>query len=112
MKMLDKNKQTIYYALLVENGERENGDPNLSYSDPVSFSCYVTAGRSYGTYNATLYGGDETIDKYILTEQMNCPISGDTQLWIDIATTEKPNYIVCGAPRKSLNSITYAIKKI
>ena len=115
MKTLSRNKQTLYYALFEEKKEikdeygNRTGEHQLVYAPPVKAKMSISAAR--GTAESEFFGLSLNYTKTLVTEDVNCPIAEDTVLWIDAEPDESYNYVVVQVA-KSLNSITYAIKKV
>lgn len=121
MQSLEQNKQTLYYALFagltdaVDALGNKTGGKVKSYGDATPFRANVSAAR--GTADAEQFGINDDYERTITTSDLNCPISEDTILWIGISPTDGSggeiphNYKVTRVAR-SLNSITYAIKKV
>lgn len=135
MKALNRNKQTIYYAnflgespLLDENG-LDTGEPVLSYSKLKAARVNVSASR--GTANVDLFGTDINYTNTIVSDT-DLGIDEHSLIWYGDACknplypsddlfprddlfpnhiTKPHNYIVVSVA-KSLNSVTYAIRKV
>ena len=115
MRSLARNKQKIYYALYGGKEEVRNewgnltGEPHLTYGDPVEYRINVSAAR--GTADVEQFGINANYTKTMVTNDMSCPISETTRLWIDRGTDLPHNYVVVSVAR-SINSITYAIREV
>lgn len=117
MRTLNRNKQTIYYALYKGNTELMDsyGDPTgesvPAYGDPVKLRCNVSASR--GTAEAELFGIDLNYSKTLCVEGTSCPIKEDSILWIGRTPDNdtKHNYVVV-AVAVSLNNIVYAVREV
>ena len=120
MRTLNRNKQTIYYALYKGNTEITDsyGDPTgesvATYDTPVKLRCNVSASR--GTADSELFGIDLNYSKTLCVEGVNCPIKEDSILWIGRTPdfkedTVKHNYVVV-AVAVSLNNTVYAVKEV
>ena len=117
MRTLNRNKQTIYYALY--KGEEEvvdsYGDPTgeiiPSYDEPVMLRCNVSASR--GTADSELFGINLDYSKTLCVEGTDCPIDEESILWIGRTPDKdtKHNYVV-RAVAKSLNNTVYAVKEV
>lgn len=120
MRCLQRNKQQIYYSLYLgkieiidDNGNR-TGEYTQSYGTPVSLQVNKSANKGYSEIE--MFGANIVYDNTIVTET-NCPIDEHTRLWVGVPVYDgnnnlQPyNYVVVKkAP--SLNSVTYAIKKV
>ena len=124
MRSLVRNKQRIYYALyLGKTGVRDErgnltGEYELSYASPVAYNINVSAAR--GTADVEQFGINANYTKTMVTNDLNCPITEISRLWIgkeatvtvdDVTTVTPHNYVVVSVAR-SINSITYAIKEV
>lgn len=115
MRELERNKQTIYYALLTGSTEATDasgyrtGGRNKTYSEPVSIRINVSPAR--GNANREMIGIDCQYSKTLTTADLDCPIQEDSILWIGVPTTEPHNYVVV-RKAKSLNDIVYAIREV
>lgn len=123
MKCLRKNMRRFWYALYIGDEETEDADGNYTglykpvYTLPRLMSANISAAR--GTSNEQLFGVDISYDKAIATADVNCPISETSILWIDNApiidsdgSTNTPWDYTVSSVAKSINSITYAVKKV
>lgn len=117
MKSLARNKQTIYYALYqgkteaVDSNGLRTGQYKPTYAGPVPYKINVSAAK--GSAMVEMFGIDTAYSKKMTTNDMSCPITESTVLWIDKAPGETfdPNYRVVSVA-KSINSITYAIDEV
>lgn len=115
MRCCSRNKQTLYYALYEKSTERVDeygnatGEPIKTYSAPIEARMNISPAR--GTADVEMFGINSNYTKTIVTDDINCPISETSILWIDREPTESYNYVVTQVA-KSLNSITYAIKEV
>lgn len=124
MRSLVRNKQKIYYALQTgENPIRDEygnltGEYELSYTAPTEYRINVSAAR--GTSDLEQFGINENYSKTMVTNDMTCPITETTRLWVGISptatvddaeVTQPHNYVVTAVAR-SINSITYAIREV
>lgn len=115
MRICNRNKQSIYYALyedsteLVDDYGNATGQITNNYADPIEMRCNVSPAR--GTADIEQFGANTNYTKTIVTDNMTCPIDEHSILWIGRDTTGPYNYVVTQVAR-SLNSITYAIKEV
>jgi len=124
MRSLVRNKQKIYYALYdkkeIQRDEygNETGEPVITYNNPVEYHINVSAAR--GTADVEQFGINLNYSKSMVTNDLTCPITETTRLWIDkeayetvgeVTTITPHNYVVVSVAR-SINSITYAIKEV
>ena len=68
---------------------------------------------------AQQFGGDESYDKVIVTENLSLPIDEYSRLWVDTMPTLKqdgstntPHDYIVRKVAKSLNSVSYGITKV
>ena len=122
MKALKRNQQTFYYALLTnttavtETGTGyKTGERTKTYGNPVEMKANISPAR--GTVDMEIFGKDLDYTRTICTDDISCPITEESVLWIGKSpfgannTTTPHNYIVTQIA-KSLNSITYAVRKV
>ena len=119
MRTLNRNKQTIYYALYKSDSTPTDeygdptGEPIPTYDTPVKLRCNVSASR--GTAESELFGIDLNYSKTLCVEGTTCPIKEDSILWIGLTPddkgTVKHNYVVV-AVAVSLNNTVYAVKEV
>lgn len=123
MKCLRKNMRLLWYALYIGDEETKDADGNYTglykpvYTLPRLMSANISAAR--GTSNEQLFGVDISYDKTIATADVNCPMSETSVLWVDNApvinsdgSTNTPWDYTVSSVAKSINSITYAVKKV
>lgn len=124
MKALNRNKQTLTYALYATKTEVYDGDGSftgeytLSYSTPVTVKMNISPANGRTALDA--FGIVTNYDKVLVTDDMNCPIAEDTVLWIGIdptttvngVTTTNPHNFVVNRVAKSLNSIVYGVTEV
>lgn len=117
MRSLKRNKQTIYYALYVSKAEQTDkygnmtGQPALTYSEIQSIDINVSAAK--GTLEAEQFGINADYSRTMVTNDMECPITEGTVLWIERTPSNgTPHNYVTTKVAKSINSITYAIKEV
>ena len=116
MRTLERNKQTIYYALyegkepLTDEYENPTGEYEVLYSEPVLLKINVSAAR--GEYSTRQFGETENYDKVLVTDDINIPITETSLLWIDDTDTSKPHDYIVKKVAKSLNSVAIAVSKV
>ena len=141
VRLLDRNKQTVWYALCTGKTERidENGfrtgqyDP--TYAEPVRTRMNIR--WDSGAVRLEGFGENGAGKRRIVTDDLNCPITLGSILWIGIepqysedsavvgsaivgkarvgyrsSRTLKPNYYVAEVPQKSLTQIVYIIEEV
>lgn len=115
MRSLVRNKQKIFYALYAgktpvkDEYGNQTGEYELSYNDPVGYLINVSAAR--GTADVEQFGINTNYTKTMVTNDLNCPITETTRLWINRTPDLPHNYVVVSVAR-SINSITYAIREV
>ena len=141
MHTLSRNKKTVWYALLQGKTERldangfRTGQFELNYSEPVKTAMNIR--WDVGPVLLEAQGLAAQGKRRLVTDDMDCPISLGTILWIDAepqygetaaicgiptcgnavcgtvgTKTHKPNYYVCETPQKSLNHIAYIVQEV
>lgn len=121
MKTLKRNKQGFYYCLYTgaEEITDEYGNATGEYIPVYSEPVYMEANISPATgVSATeQFGGLDSYDKVIVTDDVNCPIDENSVLFIDKApehsldNTLMYDYTVRRVA-KSLNSVSIAVRKV
>ena len=115
MRTLLRNKQKIYYALYdsktarIDEYGNATGEYELTYGNPKPLWINVSAAR--GTADVEQFGINANYSKTMVTEDINCPITETTRLWVGRSPEEPHNYVVASVA-KSINSVTYAIKEV
>lgn len=115
MRILARNKQTIYYALYT--GDTENirdglytGEKVPTYASPVEIRASVSAAR--GTADIDLFGVNVSYTHTIIVDDLECPINEHSILWINADPDAKPHNYEVVQVAKSLNHIAYAVRKV
>lgn len=120
MKTLKRNQSKFYYCLYksqeMQRDEygNETSAPKVLYEDPVMMRANISPATGYST--AAQFGYLENYDKVIVTDDMNCPITESTVLFVE----KEPEYrddiplydYVVRRVSKSLNSISIAVRKV
>lgn len=143
MKALVRNKQKFYYALyvgsepIIDEYGNETGDQIVTYSAPVEMWANISPATGFS--QTEQFGGLDSYDKVIVTDDLTCPIDEHSVLFIEIEpetttaatheviesntvlgddeivqkTMEVPKYdYIVKRVAKSLNSISIAIRKV
>ena len=116
MRTLNRNKQTIYYALYqgstdeVDSYGDYTGEKTPYYSEATALEANVSAAR--GTADSELFGINVNYSRTVCIEELDCPIAEDTILWVNNDPTTDPYDYVVVAIAKSLNNIVYAIQEV
>lgn len=121
MKIMERNKKELSYLLydhkepVLDECGNETGEFNVFYKDVVSIRANVSPAT--GASQIEQFGNLSGYDKVIMTDDVNCPISETSVLFVD----KQPEYSEDGKPlydytvkrvAKSLNSISYAVSKV
>lgn len=121
MKIMERNKKGLSYLLydhkepVLDEYGNETGEFNVFYKDAVTIRANVSPAT--GASQIEQFGNLSGYDKVIMTDDMNCPISETSVLFVD----KQPEYSEEGKPlydytvkrvAKSLNSISYAVSKV
>ena len=115
MRDVQRNKQTIYYAL--RTGHTENldeygnvtGTYTEEYSEPIKLR--INVGVPKGTIELERFGLDNQYSVVLTTTDMKCPIKVDSVLWIGIDPSLPYNYVVTKiAP--SLRQLVIQVKEV
>lgn len=122
MRLCERNKQTVWYALLEEahNAVDEygnlTGEEVRTFSKPVKAKMNVSAAN--GLSSVAQFGINDVYTRIAVTADMSCPIDTSSILWIGIEPDEdgedgavKHNYAVQKVA-KSLNYISYELKEV
>ena len=115
MRGLRRNKQNIYYALLIKkekiydrNGNF-TGDYEEVYTPPIKAQMNIAPATGDADWNP--FGISTPYTKVAMTFDLKSPISETSKVWIDKCVNEPANYVVV-AVAKSLNNICYALQEV
>ena len=112
---LRRNEQTIHYALyssktmLTDANNNKTGEYTLAYGTPTAVKAVLAP--VVGTAEREVFGVDIDYDRMALIYDTACPITEESIVWVDNATTGKHDYIVKKIA-KSLNTVMIALKKV
>lgn len=115
MRLQEQNKRTIYYALCLgqaatyDENDLYTGENNPTYGTPVRARMHVSPAKRKS--NLEMFGITSPYDLTLLTDDMSCPISEDSVLWINNPETGPHDYVVTQVA-VSLNHIAYAARKV
>ena len=115
MQSLLQNTQPVFYAQysgktdIIDSDGYKTGEKQKVYEAPVEKWMNVSASK--GTAENDLFGISADYDRVMVTADTDCPITEETILWVDEPVTAPHDYKVTRVA-KSLNSISYAIKKV
>lgn len=117
MRLLDRNKRTIKYALcqnsglmLTDDDGNYTGEREPEYAPPVTVRCNV--GSASGSSMIEQFGVNVDYDKTVQLEGTGLGISETTVFWIDETNTSEPYDYVVTRVAESLNHTTLAVKKV
>ena len=121
MITLKRNRTWFWYSLyqgvtdVVDSDGFYTGEQKVSYAEPVQMKD-ANISPSNGTDQSEMFGVLTDYDKVIITHDMNCPITENSVLFVDVVPTmvdgvPKYDYIVKKVA-KSKNVIAYAIRKV
>lgn len=128
MKALARNRQTLYYALptglvnVTDSDGFYTGEQTVSYATPVGVEMNISPAT--GRTVLEWFGIATNYSKVLVTDDMACPITEDTILWIGIEPTttvtnngqttvvNNPHNYVVSKIAKSLNSIAYGVTEV
>jgi hypothetical protein len=116
MRTLNRNKRSIYYALLTGEVDEstdeygnETGEPVPVYGAAVELKCNVSAATGADAVQA--FGNFTNYNRTMCVADPNCPIDENAIVWFGIAPTEPYNYIVT-RKADSKNGIMYALREV
>ena len=121
MKVLGRNRIDVWYALVDKETDTYDaygnltGSPKLSYKTPVKTR--MVYGARQGGISLTPHGLEENYTIQMMTDDMNCPVTVGTILWIGLTPTDSqgnavPHTHVVGAVIPTFNSITYRLTEV
>ena len=118
MRLLDRNKRTIKYALcqsgdsvmLKDDNGDYTGERGLAYATPVEIRCRVSSAS--GSSLIDQFGVNVDYDRTIQIEGTGLGITETAVLWIDETDIEKPHDYIITRVAESLNHTTLAVKKV
>lgn len=115
MRVLNRNKRTIYYALFEENEKiideygNETGEVIPRYSNPARLDCNVSGATGEDMVQA--FGNFTNYSRSICVADNDCPISEDSIVWFGVSPDKPHNYIVTNKA-DSKNGILYALQEV
>lgn len=143
MRCLKRNQKPLWYCTyrgkseLIDGNGNRTGEKVSLYEEPVKM--FANISHATGQSSAEIFGNLENYDKVIVTDDMDCPITESTVLFIDklpktteVATNEiveakallgddeiveklytVPEYdYIVRRVSKSLNSVSIAVRKV
>ena len=115
MRSVQRNRQTIYYALRIGSTEvideygNATGEFVEQYSSPTLLK--INIGVPKGVVELERFGLNDDYTRILATTDMDCPIAVDTILWVGVDTTEPYNFVVKKI-LPSLNQLLIAIQEV
>lgn len=121
MRCLKRNMVSFWYCQYQGEEERYDeygnllSEPYVIYEEPVQMLANISPAS--GQAQVEQFGNLDSYDKVIVTDDLNCPISEHTVLFLD----KEPEYNLDDSPMydyivkrvaKSLNSISIAVRKV
>ena len=131
MRDLNRNKQTLWYALykgreeIVDSNGFGTGQYKLAYSNPIKTRLNISAAR--GETTTRQFGEEEYYDKVLVSAVTEFPINEYSVLWIDsvpkldrdgkLVLDERgdavtPHDYTVERVARSLNGVSYAVRKV
>jgi hypothetical protein len=116
MRCLNINKSIVFYALYIEDEEiidksgYPTGEFKPKYGEIKSINLNVSSAK--GNEYTAPFGSNLEYDRTLVTEDVDLPIDEKTIFWIDEKNTNKPYDYIVKKVAKSINSISYAVKKV
>ena len=124
MRCLKRNKVSFYYANIIgseevtdDNGYK-TGETRLIYDKPKELTANISVAQGEVVFQ--LFGGNESYDKIIVSDDVNIPINEYSVLWIDTVPlfdeiskeVITPNDYIVKKIARSLNSISIAVSRV
>lgn len=123
MRSMERNKQSIFYALyndktpILDDDGNETGDYTSGYSNPVPYKIRVSPNKGENSEQA--FGKLLDYDRVLSTSDHGFPIDEFSVLWIDKApdfkedgSTDTPHDFKVIRVSKDLNEWLFALKKV
>jgi hypothetical protein len=115
MRSLNRNKRSIYYALLtgeetnIDEYGNETSESTPTYGDPVALECNVSAAT--GAEADQAFGSFTGYSRTMCVADSNCPIDENSVVWFGREPSEPYNYLVV-RKADSKNGILYALQEV
>ena len=99
----------------VDSNGDYTGAKTKTYGTPVEMWANISAAR--GESAVEQFGVNENYSRTIVTDDLSCPITTESKLWVGTPATDGNGTVLSHNYRvvriaKSLNSITYAITEV
>lgn len=124
MRCLKRNKVSFYYANIIgseevtdDNGYK-TGETRLIYDKPKELTANISVAQGEVVFQ--LFGGNESYDKIIVSDDVNIPVNEYSVLWIDTVPlfdeiskeVITPNDYIVKKIARSINSISIAVSRV
>ncbi len=121
MKVLNRNCITVYYSLVAAETDTYDeygnltGSPRLTYTPPTA--ARMAFGVRSGGISLTAHGLEENYQQTLLTDDLECPITTGTILWIGVSPVNgsgqaNPHTHIVRGVFPSLNNIAYRLEEV
>ena len=124
MRCLKRNKVSFYYANIIgseevtDENDYKTGETRLIYDKPKELKANISVAQGEVVFQ--LFGGNESYDKIIVSDDVNIPINEYSVLWIDTVPlfdeiskeVITPNDYIVKKIARSLNSISIAVSRV
>lgn len=118
MRTLQRNRQTIWYALYqgtvdaVDADGYSTGETDVSYSDPVETEMNVSGGR--GIAQAQFFGMDNPFTHVAVTQDLTTPFDTTTVFWFGKTPSEDGDdyNMVCTGVATTINGRVIALREV
>lgn len=124
MKTIQRNQTEVWYALyggqaeLLDAAGNRTGEYEITYGTPIQ--AWMVLSPAKGSALREPFGIETNYSKVLVTDDIDCPLSEDSVLWIGVPPSEEVHGQVVANPynyrvvrvAKSLNYIVYAIREV
>lgn len=116
MRLNQRSKRTIYYALYLGQIELRDSDGNLTGENPPTYGDIITARMNVsggkGRAEIELFGIDTPFTKVAVTDDLKTPFDTDTIFWFETdPLTEEHNFRCTGVARTN-NQVVLALAEV
>lgn len=121
MKILARNRITVFYALIESQEDNLDkygnitGSPKLNFGSPIRTRMSWSARQ--GDITLTAHGLEDNYDVQLITDDMSCPIDKGARIWIGKCPMNgngvmQPHTHEVKAVIPTFNSITYRLTEV
>lgn len=125
MRLLQRNLRTVWYAnytgrTAVTSGGLYTGENVYEYTDPIPIRVHV--GIPKGLVYVDNFGNHEQLDRSIVSDDPDVPITGTSVMWIDREPQKDPqtdeylkndyDYVVIQTPQRSFNYSAWGCSRV